>query len=157
MGHFVGHPERQQLGSQPQAVGFGVDSAGEVLHADEGDPSAVHHQLARVRGAHPHHEHAVGGAVDLQHLLGPMQRLLDHLRDVHLGEASPGGRCGRRATAFAITRVGVRAVEVEDVVAPVGGEQRAMGVEETVIGRFWIRLGENVKKIGEEIDEHETR
>jgi hypothetical protein len=48
-------------------------------------------------------------------------------------------------------------VQIEDVVAPIRAEEGAMRVEKAVIGRFGIRMSENVEEFGKKIDEHATR
>ena len=149
-------PERQLFGTQPHAVGFGVHLSGEVLDADEGDPAAVHHQLAGIRRAHPHHEDAIGRAIDPEHLLRARQRLLGEPGHVHpieqreeiapVGTERPGDHLG-----------GVRTVEIEDVVAPVRGQQGPVCIDETVKRGFRIGLCESGEKVGKQIDKHATR
>jgi hypothetical protein len=137
MGDLVGHPKRHELRRQPHAVGFGVHPSGEVLDADERHAPASDHQLTGVRGPHADHEDAIGGTIDLENVFGAMQGLFGQPGDVDLaqhGVEVAAVRAQRSGDHF--ERVGT--LQVEDVVAPVGGEQGAVRIEEAVVGRFGI-------------------
>ena len=116
-------------------------------------PAPADHQLARVRAAEPHHQVDVGRAIELQQLLGPRDGLFSELDQI-------GRTCEREEIApVRLQRggddlIGVRAVGVENVVAPVGVEDGSVGFAILSIGRFSVARLENREEIGEEIDQH---
>ena len=140
-------------GEQPHAVGLGIDPAGEVLGADEGDAAAAHHQLARIGAAHADHQIAVGGPVDTEHLVSPARRFLHELDQVggseQRGEVAPIGAERRPHDIFRL-----RAVGIQHVVVPVRVENRPVGVAVPLVGGRRIGGIEHGEEIREKIDQH---
>ena len=153
MRRFVPDPERQHLGSETQSVGGGVGATGEMLEADEDRAAAAQDELAGVGGAEPDHQVAVGGAIGLNQVVGARERLAHHPGNVHRREQHlEVGAVGRHRVMDHLGGGG--AVEVENVVVPVGGEDGAMPLEIVSVGGFGIGGGEEVEKFRGEIDKH---
>ena len=116
-------------------VGRGIDPAGEVLDAYERHALAVHHELARVRRPDTDHEHDVDLLIDFEQVLGSRDRLFGQMHDVHFVEQRAqvlpvGGERG--ANHF----IGVRRIGIEDIVAPVSGENRRVLLEVAMVCRL---------------------
>jgi hypothetical protein len=124
-----------------------------VLEADECHAPPADHQLTRIGAAEPDHQIRVGGPVDVEQFLRPRDRLFRRLHQVHGGrevmEIAPVGRQRRRHDLG-----GVRAVGVENVVAPVGVEDRSVGVAILPVGRFPVGCAEHLEEIRKKIDQH---
>jgi hypothetical protein len=150
---LVGDPQGYQLGLEPQSERLVVGLAREMLETHEGDPATAHHQLARVGAPHTHHEVHVELPVDLEDLLTPLHRFLCHGNHVvalqqHAQVPAVGGQ--RSLDDL----LGVWAVEVEDVVVPVGGEDGEVFSQIATIRLQGVRCVERGEEFRNEVDQH---
>jgi hypothetical protein len=150
---FMGQPEGNQLRVEAEALGVGICDRGEVLEAGEGDAAAINHQLARVRGAHAHHEDYIDVNVLFEQFRAPLlsgacER--DHVSAFeHLAKV---GSIGQRGGANDVGEVW--SIAVNNVVLPVRLEDSAVSLKVALIGGDPVGAIENGKKIGQQVDQH---
>jgi hypothetical protein len=100
-----------------------------VLEADEGDPAPVDDEFTGIRRTHAHHQHDIGRLLDAEHVHRPRNRLVgDPLEVDRIQQRVEIAPVGAERGLDDLDRR--RTVGIEDIVTPVGVEERSMcGVE----------------------------
>ena len=131
----------------------GVRDAREVLEADERRGAPVDDELAGVGGTDPDHEDDVDGDVELEGLDAG-----------GFGAGGEGGDVDALEQLAQVAAIGAHGVThdlvevrprgLDDVVVPVGAEQRAVRFEVAVVPGDGIGARDGVEELGYEVDQH---